>query len=79
MADLSKNRLRWDLTPEDIKTKADELVHRTKAVYDGVGKLKKDEVTYENTLQVSLFCRSVEFGSRAWMTMQNTILLRHNN
>ena len=55
---LKQNRLRWDLTPEDINTKAEELIKQCKAVYDAVGSLKKDALNYENTLQVKFLSES---------------------
>uniref|UniRef100_A0AAY4EUZ2 Thimet oligopeptidase n=1 Tax=Denticeps clupeoides TaxID=299321 RepID=A0AAY4EUZ2_9TELE len=45
------NRLRWDLTPDQISQLTDELVDKTKQVYDTVGVLDLDEVSYENTLK----------------------------
>ncbi|XP_033636592.1 thimet oligopeptidase-like isoform X3 [Asterias rubens] len=58
---LKQNRLRWDLTPEDINTKAEELIKQCKAVYDAVGSLKKDALNYENTLQ-ALANNDCEYG-----------------
>ena len=46
------NRMRWDLTPADLTTKADALIARSQAVYDAVGALKPNEVTYENVMKV---------------------------
>ncbi|XP_008333019.1 thimet oligopeptidase [Cynoglossus semilaevis] len=47
----SKNQLRWDLTPEEIKQLSDELITKTKTVFDLVGALDLDSVTFENTLK----------------------------
>ncbi|XP_072244937.1 thimet oligopeptidase [Leuresthes tenuis] len=47
----SENRLRWDLSPEQIQQLSDELVASTKKVYDRVGALDLDSVSFENTLK----------------------------
>ncbi|XP_066503671.1 thimet oligopeptidase [Hoplias malabaricus] len=47
----AENRLRWDLTPDQIHQLTDELIAKIKRVYDTVGSLNIDEVTYENTLK----------------------------
>ncbi|XP_073332768.1 thimet oligopeptidase isoform X1 [Pagrus major] len=47
----SENRLRWDLTPEQIQQLSDELITNTKTVYDRVGALDLDSITFENTLK----------------------------
>lgn len=47
----SVNRLRWDLSPDQIQQLAEQLMADTKKVYDGVGRLDLDSVTFENTLK----------------------------
>lgn len=42
------NRMRWDLTVKDIAPRADELIAKSKKVYDAVGAVPKDQVTFDN-------------------------------
>lgn len=47
-------KLQWDLSAEEILKRTDELIERSKKVYDAVGALKPDDLTYENCLKVSV-------------------------
>ncbi|XP_059847258.1 neurolysin, mitochondrial-like [Hypanus sabinus] len=45
------NRLRWNLSKQQIEEEAQAIMCRTKQVYDRVGSLDLAEVTYENMLK----------------------------
>lgn len=62
----SINRLRWDLNPDQITQLADELIRDTKKVYDSVGELDLDSVTFENTLKVLADVEVEYTGKRGW-------------
>ena len=51
LAGNKRHALRWDLTPDDIRTSTDSLINRVKAVYDDIGSLKIEHVSVENTLK----------------------------
>ncbi|XP_076020424.1 neurolysin, mitochondrial [Genypterus blacodes] len=48
----NRNALRWDLSPDEIKTMTDSLITRIKKVYDKVGSLNIENVSTDNTLKV---------------------------
>ncbi|XP_072173264.1 thimet oligopeptidase-like [Diadema setosum] len=58
---LSANRLCWDLTPEDIKTQAEGLIKSSLAVYDAVGSVPKDQLTFNNVIK-ALADNDCEYG-----------------
>ncbi|XP_041475989.1 thimet oligopeptidase-like isoform X1 [Lytechinus variegatus] len=58
---LSSNRLRWDLSPSDLKARAEKLKETTRAVYDAVGGVSKENVTYNNIIQ-ALANNDCEYG-----------------
>ncbi|XP_041825595.1 thimet oligopeptidase-like [Melanotaenia boesemani] len=47
----SRNTLRWDLSPAEIRTTTDSLIARIKKVYDDVGSSNIENVSVENTLE----------------------------
>ncbi|XP_071757854.2 neurolysin, mitochondrial [Centroberyx gerrardi] len=46
-----RNALRWDLSPNEIKTMTSSLISRIKKVYDDIGSLNIEKVSVENTLK----------------------------
>ncbi|XP_072227738.1 neurolysin, mitochondrial [Leuresthes tenuis] len=46
-----RNTLRWDLSPDEIRTMTDSLIARVKQVYDDIGSLNMESVSAENTLE----------------------------
>ena len=46
------NKLRWDLTANEIAKRTDALVTTAKAIYDAVGAITDDEANYENVIEV---------------------------
>ena len=49
-------KLRWDLSTDDILQKTEELIERSKKVYDAIGALKPHQLTFDNCLKVLLLC-----------------------
>lgn len=45
------NYLRWDLSAQQIAELTAELMEQTKGVYDQVGSLEFEDVSYESTLK----------------------------
>lgn len=46
-------KLQWDLTKEEISKRADKLIECSRKVYDAVGALNQEEVTFDNCLKVN--------------------------
>lgn len=61
-----RNTLRWDLSPDEIRTMTDSLINRVKKVYDDIGSLNVEDVSVENTLnalanaKLDYACKSVQ-------------------
>ncbi|GFR86535.1 neurolysin, mitochondrial [Elysia marginata] len=49
-------KLCWNVKKENIESDAEKLMERMKTVYDAIGKLSDDEVTYENVVQTAADC-----------------------
>ena len=49
------NKLRFDLTPSDIKVEADKLMVKSKEIFDQIGTLPDDQVSLKNVVQVSFY------------------------
>lgn len=45
-------KLNWNLSTEEILKRTDELIERSRKVYNAAGALKPEELTYENCLKV---------------------------
>lgn len=55
MEKATGNRLTWNLTTEGIKESADKLIATHKKIWDTVGSVKLDEVSYDNVMKPLLF------------------------
>ncbi|GFO13301.1 hypothetical protein PoB_003980600 [Plakobranchus ocellatus] len=44
-------KLSWNVKKEEIDSDADKLMERMKKVYDEIGALSDDQITYENVVQ----------------------------
>ena len=53
------NRLRFDLTAEDLQKESDRLMIEAKNVYDNIGNLKIEDVTYDNVAKVRMMVRNI--------------------
>uniref|UniRef100_A0A4W6CLI6 Neurolysin (metallopeptidase M3 family) n=1 Tax=Lates calcarifer TaxID=8187 RepID=A0A4W6CLI6_LATCA len=57
-----RNTLRWDLSPDEIRTMTDSLINRIKKVYDDIGSLNIENISVENTLK-ALANAKLEYAS----------------
>lgn len=55
MTQASGNRLNWKITADIIESSTEELISKNKAVYDAIGAVKADNVTFENVIKVTKF------------------------
>lgn len=72
-AALSSNPLRWDLSPDEIRTMTDDLITRIKKVYDAVGSLNTESVSAENTLKALAEAKldyACESEGKVWLNNQ---------
>jgi len=54
-------KLSWNVKKEQIEKDTDVLMERVKTVYDSVGALKDDQVTFDNVVKVSEEDRANEY------------------
>ncbi|KAG8456553.1 hypothetical protein GDO86_002364 [Hymenochirus boettgeri] len=47
----NRNLLRWDLSSQQIEKKTEELIAKAKCVYDAVGALDVETITYDNAVK----------------------------
>lgn len=48
-------KLRWNYTPDEIGKETGELIARSRSLYDQIGRLKPDELVYDNVVKVVFF------------------------
>ena len=51
---VSGVKLSWQVDPADIPEQVEALITKTRAVYDAVGTLAHDKITYQNSIKVKL-------------------------
>lgn len=70
LAGPSRNLLRWDLSPDEIRTMTDDLITRIKKVYDAIGSLNTESISAENTLNALAEAKldyACESEGRVWL------------
>ena len=56
MEEAVGNRMKWNLTTDGIKKSADELIETHKKIWDSVGSVQLQDVSYDNVIKVNLKC-----------------------
>jgi thimet oligopeptidase len=46
------NKIRFDLNAEDIAKETEKLIEESKAIYDKIGSLKPDDISYDSVIKV---------------------------
>lgn len=55
MAELrGVSKLNWSLSSREIKEETEQLIERAGKVFDSIGSLQKEDVSFENTLKVCI-------------------------
>ena len=52
MTKTNGNRLSWNITSELIEVSTEELITKNRAIFDRVGALKEEDITFERAIQV---------------------------
>lgn len=69
-----RNTLRWDLSPDEIRTMTDSLINRIKKVYDDIGSLNIENISVENTLK-ALANAKLEYACKFLLDKSGSIFL----
>ena len=64
-------QLKWDLSKEDIEKATEDLIQTSRAVFDAVGSLKEEELTFNNLLKVCT--ERLPFGTSFVLSLRFTL------